>query len=148
MNLSRNCLYFSLALVGTTAAFAATPPMAATTAREGIANASVHASVAAKIDTLEGAHLHLQHAINCLEGPHGALYSAKAEALSAYHCNGIDVGAIDDPRAGRDVQKLARQAVQEASAGIGATRVGVAHQDATAVVQTLAAAEHAWPTRH
>lgn len=148
MSFSRQYAVVAIGLaLGIATAFAAAPT-AATTAREGIANAKVHAGVAAKIDTLDGVHLHLQHAINCLEGPHGAQYSAKAEALSAYHCDGVTVGAVADPKAGAQVQKLARKAVAEAAAGIAATEVAAAHADAAAVVKTLNAAEHAWPQGH
>ncbi|MDN5874674.1 MAG: hypothetical protein L0H29_09885 [Sinobacteraceae bacterium] len=130
-----------------TVAVAATVPTSATTARQGVSNAKIHASVAARIDTLSGVHLHLHHVLNCLVGPHGKLYSAKAEALSAYHCDQIPDGAADDPHASAKVRKLANAAVHEALAGIHAENVQAGHRDATHVIQTLDAIERAWPAK-
>lgn len=119
----------------------------ATNAREGIANARMHASVAAKVDTLDGVHLHLHHVVNCLEGSHGAQYSAKAEALSEYHCNSLSEGVVDDPQAGPHVRRLARKAVQEALAGIHTDNLVAGHRDAAGVVKALAATQGAWPKK-
>lgn len=148
MNRSFKLAYLAWLLVPVaTVAVAATVPTSATTARQGVSNAKIHASVAARIDTLPGVHLHLHHVLNCLVGPHGKLYSAKAEALSAYHCDQIPYGAADDPHASPKVHKLADAAVQEALAGIHAENVQAGHRDAAQVIQTLDAIERAWPTK-
>lgn len=148
MNRSFKLAYLAWLLMPVaTVAVAATAPTPATTARQGVSNAKIHASVAAKVDTLQDVHLHLHHVLNCLVGPHGKLYSAKAEALSAYHCDQLPYGAADDPHASAKVRKLADAAVHEARAGIHADTVQAGHRDAAQVIQTLDAIERAWPTQ-
>lgn len=129
-----------LALALITGAVLAAP---LTNMQKEIAVAKIHATVASKIDALPGVQLHLHHVVNCLVGPHGAEYSAKAEAVSANHCDDLGNGAIADAKAEPQVRHLAQTALQQALAGIKATSLPVAHREATEVLRTLNAAEHA-----
>lgn len=149
MSYVRKSVHLSaLLMFGAMSAMAATPPTSATDPQQGVVNARIHATVASKVDTIDAVHLHLHHVINCLEGPHGTLYSAKAEAQSAYHCNDVgEKGAVDDPQAGSQARKLAQQAVREAVAGIHATTVNAGHHDAADVIRTLDAVQRAWPRK-
>lgn len=133
------CLIPVALALATGIALAAGPSMA----QKEIATAKIHATVASKINALTGVHLHLHHVVNCLVGPHGAGYSAKAEALSAYHCNDLGNGAIADSRADPQVHRLAETALREAQAGIHSKTMATAHHDAVSVLRTLDAAGEA-----
>lgn len=126
--------------VAVAAVAVAAPASGASPSAHEIANALIHAGVAQKVDTLDGAHLHLHHVVNCLVGAQGAQFSAKAEALSAYHCQGLGNGAIDD--AGRDpaVRGALESALDDAERGIAATNLADAHADAG---KAIAALKHA-----
>lgn len=106
-------------------------------AQKELANAKMHATVASQIDSLAGIHLHLHHVINCLVGPHGAGYSAKAETLSTYHCNDLGAGAIADSAGNQKAQRLEESALREAEAGVHATSYAIAKHDANHVLRII-----------
>lgn len=105
-----------------------------------IAAAKVHAGAASKVDTLAGAQLHLHHVVNCLVGPHGAGYSARAEALSENHCDQLGNGAVADSAPEPATHQLTGEALQAAQAGLHATTLDAAHADAAQVLKLLAKA--------
>lgn len=137
MNTRRLATRLALALVAALPAAALAAPLTGLQAE--IAAARVHATAASKVDTLAGAKLHLHHVVNCLVGPHGAGYSARAEALSENHCDKLGNGAVDDSARKPATHKLAVEALGTAQAGLHASSLDAAHADAAKVLQLLAA---------
>lgn len=107
-----------------------------------IATAKVHATVAAQVDTINGAQLHLHHVVNCLVGPHGSGWDAAAEAMSENHCTGLGNGAIADS-AHDAVHRDAEAALRAAQAGLKADSLDAVHRDAREVLSALDRAQHA-----
>ena len=77
--------------LGALIALLAAPALAADAAQE-IKTAALHAGMASASDTLEMVRAHLHHALNCLEGPKGAQFDAKA----INPCKDQGMGAIPD----------------------------------------------------
>ena len=101
----------SLALLGTTAAYAKT------NANEEISTAITHAGFAEKMTDVNKVHQHLHHVINCLVGPHGAGFDAKA----GDPCLGMGNGAIDDftyKMADKVRRDLLKEALEDANYGL------------------------------
>jgi hypothetical protein len=97
-----------------------------------IANARMHAGLAAQGSDIATVHTHLQHTINCLVGPKGAGFDAKA--LNPCANNGT--GAIPDETDA--AKKTALQAAADkATAGIGASDLASAQKDASSVATML-----------
>lgn len=103
--------------------------------------AIVHATAATEVDTTAGVALHLHHVINCLVGPHGKLYDAKAEALSENPCHNLGNGALADASANRDVHAALTRALQDAQHGIAAKTLAAAHTDARSTLGALEATQ-------
>jgi hypothetical protein len=100
-----------------------------------LSNAQTHAGLAAKNATLDGVHMHLHHALNCLVGPSGAGY----DASQANPCAKAGNGAIPDAS---DAQKAKLQtAVASAQSGIAATDLATAQKDAQSAADAIASAK-------
>jgi hypothetical protein len=92
--LYRSRLAPHLPLAGIVAGILATSPafvFAADPAQE-VATAATHAGFAAQATTIEQAHMHLHHTVNCLVGPKGAGF----DAGEANPCQKLGDGAIPD----------------------------------------------------
>lgn len=115
--------------------------IAATTSplQKEIAAAKIHATVAAHAGSLKMAQLHLQHVINCMVGAEGRDYSAAAEALAAVPCTGpgLGNGAVADSSADPALHKLMDEALQSALAGVHASALPTAKQDADRALALL-----------
>lgn len=96
--------------------------------------AMTHADLASKAANLDGVHMHLHHALNCLVGSAGAGYDAK----QMNPCANAGNGAIPDTA---DAAKKAalQEAAKSASDGITETDLGKAQADATAASSKLMA---------
>jgi hypothetical protein len=77
--------------LGAWMALIAAPALAADAAKE-VQTAADHAGLASAADTLPMVRAHLHHALNCLEGPKGANFDAKA----LNPCKDQGMGAIPD----------------------------------------------------
>jgi hypothetical protein len=77
-----------------------------------------HAQIAAKMSSVDQTHLHLHHVVNCLVGPNGQGFDAKA----GNPCKGQGNGAINDAKAGSDQQKLLEDALAVANMGLDNTK--------------------------
>lgn len=108
-------------------------------AQKQIETAMKHAQFAAKVSTLEQTQLHLHHVVNCLVGPNGQGFDAKA----GNPCKGQGNGAINDAKAGSDQQKLLRDALVVANIGLDNTRPAPAIGTARAVSVLLEDASNA-----
>ncbi|MDI9847529.1 hypothetical protein QM467_05575 [Rhodoblastus sp. 17X3] len=80
-----------MAALGAFAALAGAPAYAADAAKQ-IATAAAHAGMAAGADSAKMVQAHLQHVINCLEGPAGADFNAGP----GNPCKDLGMGAIPD----------------------------------------------------
>jgi hypothetical protein len=94
----------------------ALPAVAADAAGE-IKTAATHASLAADAGALDGVHMHLHHALNCLVGPGGDGFDAK----QINPCSGSGNGAIPDESDGAKKKSL-----EEVAAKL---RTGIAESD-------------------
>lgn len=128
--LSRRCATALLAL--------AVPMLAqAAAANSAVSNqvsvAGIHADMAIDATQLETAQLHLHHVINCLEGPDGKDFDAKA----TNPCHGMGHGAIVDAKGDSHTEARLNEALQQAKSGLHAKTLKDAHADAQQVFNLL-----------
>jgi hypothetical protein len=116
------------------AGFAAAPAFADVAGE--IAIAQTHAGLAGKATAIDGVHMHLHHALNCLVGPAGTGF----DPGNANPCAKAGNGAIADSTDAAQKAKL-EAAVAKAQAGIAATDLAAAQADATATADAIGAAK-------
>lgn len=108
------------------AAAAMLAPFAAhSDAASEITTAATHAGFAAKSTTLDGVHMHLHHAVNCLVGPKGDGF----DASQLNPCAGSGNGAIPD-ESDNTRRTALEAAVAEAKRGLAATGLAAAQASA------------------
>ncbi len=129
MNLKKICLVSIFAVSLPVSAFAADLAAEMTTAQ-------THAGLAGKAADINGVHMHLPHALNCLVGPSGDGY----DATNANPCAKSGGGIIPDSADAGPKTKLAA-AVTSAKAGIAATDMAAAQKDAADTAAAIAAAK-------
>jgi hypothetical protein len=118
---------------------AAALPLGASAAESGgaaskqVATASAHAGMALGAADLKTAHLHLHHVVNCLVGPSGQGFDAKA----GNPCKGMGHGAIADAGGDATAEAHLRAALSQAESGLKASTLDAAHADAQQAMQTL-----------
>ncbi|HWA30857.1 MAG TPA: hypothetical protein VG867_07155 [Rhizomicrobium sp.] len=105
-------------------------------AKGEVATAATHAGLAAQATNLDGVHMHLHHALNCLVGPNGTGFDAK----QVNPCAGRGDGAIPDTTDAAMKAKL-ETAVDKAKSGIAETSLAAAQKDATELATMLKADE-------
>lgn len=121
--------FAGFALVAATGAFAAD-------VNSEIMNARMHAGLAAQGSSIAMVHSHLHHAVNCLVGPGGTGFDAK----ELNPCQNGGSGAIpDEPDAAK--KKTLQSAADKAMAGIAATDLKAAQENAAQVVSLLTGAK-------
>ena len=101
-----------------------------------INNAQTHAGLAAQAANLDGVHMHLHHALNCLVGPQGDGFDSKQMNPCAQSGN----GAIPDEMDAAKKAKL-MAAKGQLQNGIAATDLKAAQGDATSAQTTIASAK-------
>lgn len=101
-----------------------------------IATAKEHAGYSAVAKTINEAHMHLHHAVNCIVGPKGAGF----DASQINPCAGRGDGAIPDSTDAAQKQKL-QAAADEAQKGIAANDLKAAQDSAVQTVSMLKALE-------
>lgn len=124
------CLLLVLALP--LAAWAADPHSAAS---KQIATAAAHAGMAMGAADLATAHAHLHHVVNCLVGPSGKGFDAKA----GDPCKGMGHGAIADAKGDTATVDRLHVALGQAERGLKEGKLDAAHADAKQVMETLQA---------
>lgn len=97
-----------------------------------VVNAQTHAGLAAASTKIEGVHVHLHHALNCLVGPMGEGFDAK----QMNPCAQAGSGAIPDTTDAAK-KKLLEAAAAKAREGIAATDFAIAQKDAAAAAEML-----------
>jgi hypothetical protein len=98
--------------------------------------AQTHASLAAKAADINGVHMHLHHALNCLVGPGGTGF----DTTNANPCANAGKGILVDSTDAAQKAKL-QTAVTQAQAGIAATDLAAAQADATATASAIGSAK-------
>ncbi|MBD8899669.1 hypothetical protein [Rhodanobacter sp. DHG33] len=98
-----------------------------------VAIATAHAGMAMGAADLATARAHLHHVVNCLVGPSGKDFDAKAEDP----CKGMGHGAITDSNGDVAAVDRLNVALGQAKHGLQATTLDAAHADAKQVMQTL-----------
>lgn len=106
-----------------------------TAASRQVATATAHAGMALGASDLKMVHAHLQHVVNCLVGPSGKGFDAKA----ANPCKGEGQGAIVDAKGDALTEARLHTALGEAEQGLKAATLDSAHADAQKVLSTLQA---------
>lgn len=97
-----------LTVICTTAMMLPLVAFAAGDAAMEVSTAATHASLSAKADSLKVAHAHLHHTLNCLVGPKGHGFDAKAENP----CKDMGEGAIPDTADAAHKKSLEHVAMQ------------------------------------
>jgi hypothetical protein len=111
-------------------------PALASDIKGEIVNAETHAGLAAQASSLDGVHMHLHHALNCLVGPAGAGFDASQMNPCANSGNGIIPDTTDAAK-----KQAFQSAADEARAGIAATKVDDAKKAANDLAAMLKAQE-------
>jgi hypothetical protein len=104
-------------------------------ASKQIATAGAHAGMAMGAADLATTHAHLHHVVNCLVGPSGKGFDAKAEDP----CKGMGQGAIVDAKGDAAVEARLHTALGHAEQGLEATTLDAAHADAKKAMESLQA---------
>jgi len=123
-----------LFLLAGAAALLATPAFADLAGE--LDTAQTHAGMAATQTDIAMAHKHLQHAVNCLEGPAGADFDAAA----GNPCGKAGAGAIVDSTSAAQKAKLTPIATA-AKAGIGNSDLAASQKAAKDTADAIAAAK-------
>ncbi|HVV27310.1 MAG TPA: hypothetical protein VHC40_05030 [Rhizomicrobium sp.] len=123
----------NIALLAAAAALVAAPALADTASELTIAQ--THAGLAAKATAVEGVHMHLHHALNCLVGPGGEGF----DATNANPCAKAGKGVIPD--GGAEMKTKLATAISSAQSGIAATDLATAQKDAQATADAIGAAK-------
>ncbi|HWA41891.1 MAG TPA: hypothetical protein VHA10_01680 [Hypericibacter adhaerens] len=110
----------------------ATAALAADLSKEA-ATAGSHAGMAASSADLKTLDSHLKMTINCLVGPKGKGFDAKV----ANPCKDLGNGAIADASGNAADQKILKQALSKAQAGLTQKDLAKAKADATATETLL-----------
>jgi hypothetical protein len=101
-----------------------------------VVNAQTHAGLAAASTKIEGVHIHLHHALNCLVGPAGQGFDAK----QMNPCAQAGSGAIPDTTGAAKKESL-EAAAAKVREGIAATDFAAAQKAAGEAAKMLKAAE-------
>jgi hypothetical protein len=125
----------SIACLAGASLFLATTAFAADLGSE-ITNAQTHAGLAASAANLDGVHMHLHHALNCVVGPAGDGFDAK----QMNPCAQSGSGALTDETDAAKKAKL-MTAKGQLQKGIAETDLKAAQADATAAQTTIASAK-------
>jgi hypothetical protein len=127
--------------LATLAALAGAPLLIAATAFAAdlgseINNAQTHAGLAAQAPNIDGVHMHMHHALNCLVGPGGDGFDAK----QMNPCAQSGGGAIPDEM---DAAKKAKLTAAKAdlTKGLAEMDIAAAKADATAASTAIASAK-------
>ena len=104
----------------------------ATSASSEIAAAAIHAGLSAESTTLQVAHMHLHHTLNCLVGPSGTGFN------SSYFnpCAHIGHGAIPDSGNSREALKL-RHIAEQVRTALKDAQLRIVRKDALQIETEL-----------
>jgi hypothetical protein len=124
-------MWAGLGVAGMGLSFLVVYPAAAADVKKEIATAEQHAGYAQQASELKMVHTHLHHTINCLVGPKGKTFDAKA----LNPCKDLGNGAIPDADAA--MKKELQAPLDKARVGLKATELAAAQKDASEVEAML-----------
>ena len=101
-----------------------------------LSTAATHAGLAAKAGDIMGVHMHMHHAVNCLEGAKGADY----DASNANPCAKSGDGALVDSTDAAQKAKL-QAVVATLKTGLASNDMAVAAKDASDASAAITAAK-------
>lgn len=101
-----------------------------------VGTAHAHALMAQNAKTIAEAHAHLHHVINCLVGPRGEGFDAKA----GNPCKGQGNGAIPDSTSDQAMHGNLQNALADAQSGLKSDSLDGAHADAAKAATALGTA--------
>jgi len=110
-------------LIASCVAALALPTVAFADAAQEIATAATHAGLASKAPAVDGIHMHMQHALNCLVGPKGDGFNA----APGNPCGSQGNGAIPDSADAGQKAKL--------TAVVATLKAGIANSDQAAAAK-------------
>jgi hypothetical protein len=125
-------LLSSMAVLGAVA-LSATALAAGGDAAKEAATAATHAQLAAASQSVAMTDMHLHHVINCLVGPHGHGFYAKA----GNPCKGMGNGAVRDSAGDEHLHSKTLKALTVARRGVASKDLPAAHDAANKVAQIL-----------
>ena len=102
-------------------------------AKKQVMTAEQHATFASKAENVDGTQLHLHHVINCLVGPGGDGFDAKA----GNPCKDQGNGALNDMSISMEEQQTLQQVLALAKLGTQIKSYKAAHDTAMAVRDLL-----------
>jgi hypothetical protein len=114
----------------------ALPTVALADAAQEINTAATHAGLAAKAPAVDGIHMHMQHALNCLVGPKGDGFNA----APGNPCASQGGGAIPDSADAAQKAKLTA-AVATLKAGLASSDQATAVKDANDAATAISGAK-------
>jgi len=121
----------SLALTTSLVAAAILPAAVAASGAREISTSEAHAQMAAAAENETTAVMHLHHVVNCLVGPAGKGFDAKA----GDPCKGMGKGALIDATPAE--RPLLKEALRSADAGLKARDLAQAKKEAREAVEKL-----------
>lgn len=130
---TRKLLVVSFAVLATAGFAGVASAQSANTTKE-ISTAHAHALMAQGSNTVNMAHTHLHHVINCLVGPKGAGF----DAAPGDPCKGQGNGAIPDSKSNPTELKQLNAALADAKTGLKSDSLKQVHEDAAKAVAALA----------
>lgn len=101
-----------------------------------LSTAQTHAGLAAKAANIDGVHMHMHHALNCLVGPKGTGF----DSTNLNPCAQSGNGAIPDSTDAAQKGKL-QTAVDQLNSGLAASDMTTAAKDAADASATIASAK-------
>ena len=125
-------MFRSMSIMSSAIVLSFASPAFAGDAGAEIANAAMHAGLAAQASDLAGVHAHLHHAVNCLVGPAGTGFDAK----ELNPCANSGGGAIPDTTKASTKATL-QAALGKANAGIAAADLVSGQRQASAAAALL-----------
>lgn len=128
----KRLLLSSMALLGAVT-LTATALAAGADASKEAATAVTHAQLAAASQSVAVADMHLHHVINCLVGPHGRGFDAKA----GNPCKGMGNGAVRDSSGEKGLHSKTLRALTAARHGVASKDLSAAHAAANEVARIL-----------
>jgi hypothetical protein len=100
-----------------------------------LATAQTHAGLAAKAPAIDGIHMHMHHALNCLEGPNGTDF----DKTNMNPCASQGNGAIPDASAAQKAKLT--EAVADLKTGLASNDLATAAKNATEAAADIGSAK-------
>ena len=125
----------TLGITGALAAGLACAAFAQTSASSEVSTAHAHALMAQHATTLDLAHTHLHHVVNCLVGANGKGFDAAA----GDPCKGQGNGALPDASGNSALETHLKAALADAQSGLQTTNMKAAQAAAAKAAAALAA---------